>query len=419
MNYSPVPMPPVGDPNRTQNQFITPMPPLPGTIPGMEPGPTTQPPSTDPLTIAPNPAQTGIADTVPQFGNIPLVTPSTSQNQGLAQWMSQYMQHTGFHGPTGMPVFTHGGKHYIPQLLPPDVSNPDVAPITGVHTGQGGYTGGARESNPNISTPPPLGGLGPAQQPGNVGQDYSHSIIGGEWQPWQVGPAPSDPNYNQPSDPTNYGDAQASIWQHIYNPAGLGEPNDPNYSGISDADPTNYETNGAPDENGIDPDTRDNASSSPGPVRPITAHGRGGGNSGLVGETATQRAWGDRNFTMSGGNSYYDAPTGSSHFNPGTGRYEMDHASQGFARNFAPEQQISDPFHFGQGSQDDEGHRMPTSAWQLHQLQRRAGIVNQSTPESRAWAAQHASTLQPWVTSGSVTSPNALAAAWRRIAGGG
>lgn len=116
--------------------------------------------------------------------------------------------------------------------------------------------------------------------------------------------------------------------------------------------------------------------------------GRGGGDSNSgnpqgqgQGETPDERARGDRNFTMAGGNSYYDAPVSQSHWNPGTGRYEMDRAAQGFQRNFAPEQQISDPFKFGWHGTTDTGRSLNTLA-QLTQAQR--ARVQRIQPRGRA-----------------------------------
>lgn len=122
--------------------------------------------------------------------------------------------------------------------------------------------------------------------------------------------------------------------------------------------------------------------------------GRGGGNSNSGGgadpggETAQERAWGDRNFTMAGGNSYYDAPVGESHFNPGTGRYELNRNSTGFLRNFGGEQQITDPNKFGRNPTREAGRNINTNAG--HQV---------ADPALRAmlaqWNRDHTSIFQP------------------------
>lgn len=117
--------------------------------------------------------------------------------------------------------------------------------------------------------------------------------------------------------------------------------------------------------------------------------GRGGGDSNSSGgsyggsETADQRAHGDANFTMAGGNSYYDAPVGESHFNYGTGRYEMDRNSQGFRRNFGTDQQATDPFKFGQNPNSDNG-RSTNQLTALHALRNR---LHPSTAAERARTA--------------------------------
>lgn len=291
MNYSPVPMPPVADPNRQQNQFITPMPPQ------VQPTLTSAiPPRMPPL--AP-PINQDVAPIAPRFSAIPLNPSAPSQNQGLAQWMSNYMQHTGFHGPTGMPVFTHGGKHYIPQVAvnhggfeePALPTNPGPHNELGLDPGGAGYPSGTLP--PSGSEPPP---------DGTGSNDYG------------PGPTPTPPPNGAWTDPNG------NVWNpgtHQYiAPSGQITIN----PGDNSNDPTQPWESQTPDPIGIGGE----------PYTPPTGHIGG--------------YFSDDPNAPGGINLNVD-------YNPSTGRQY----GQGFLRNFGSDAQMRDPVKFGQNTGGDAG----------------------------------------------------------------
>lgn len=380
MNYSPVPMPPVADPNRQQNQFITPMPPTVqptlsnNSTPGYLGPPVAQPINQD------------VAPIAPKFSAIPLNPPAPSQNQGLAQWMSNYMQHTGFHGPTGMPVFTHGGKHYIPQVAQGDplTTNPDIGGTPMPPTAQQPFAYQTFQNSLNASgrgTPMihtshqdavslPTGG-GP-------GGDIEPGVLPG------TGPGPSPtPNPTIPpiaEPPNTFGGR---------------------YDGgeTETGGPRTYGTNGDPiDENGTDwgnwqdlwqrpgnwadnpnynPDTDSEPSSPNIAPRTISGPRTGGPTASGPGNISTTPGF-------LGSNQYY---------NWGTGHMYGLHNQGGFLRNFGGEQQIRDPNKFGYNGTGDAGRLINVNASHRDTDPAMRNYL-------RAWSAAHSSIFQPGMQRG-------------------
>lgn len=389
MNYSPVPMPPVADPNRQQNQFITPMPPL-GHPNFSSPNPPGYlgPPVAQPI----NP---DVAPIVPKFSAIPLNPPAPSQNQGLAQWMSNYMQHTGFHGPTGMPVFTHEGKHYIPQVAQGDplTTNPDIGgtPMPPTHqpaqpfayqtfqnalnaSGRGTFgtpgtmsVGGFEE--PALPTNPgPHNELG--LDPGGTG--YPSGTLppsGSEPPPDGTGSNDYGPNPT-PTPPPNgaWTDPNGNVWNpgaHQYIAPSGQITIDP---GDHSNDPRQPWEDQPPDDSGIGTD----------PSMPRVGGPRTG--------SSTSSGPGNISTTPGflGNNQYY---------NWGTGHVYGLHNQGGFLRNFGGEQQIRDPNKFGYNGTGDAGRLINVNASHRDTDPAMRNYL-------RAWSAAHSSIFQPGMQRG-------------------
>lgn len=352
-------MPSTADPNRLNpgNQFITPMPPQ------VQPTLSTANPRVGYL--GPPVAQD---ITKPQFSAIPLNPTDTSPNHGLAQWMSNYMSHVGFHGPTGMPVYTHGGKHYIPQAMQSGGTSNNPAPQASSGNGMNGLPESGSEPPPDgtggndYGTPTPTPPITVA--PPNTGA-----------QPWEnqspffEGGYNSIPNPNGTGFVPNLGGAQTSFngnpsmyetswsfqpglgWIPAAQAAGVNGPS-MGYVG--------YEDDGNPDT-GRNGGTfgRIWQHTPPGAIGHVLGNIiRGFGPNNNTPETPAQRARGDNNWGMAGGSIPGASFANNSHYNWGTGRYEADRETgPGFSSspNQGAEQQTRDPVKFGMHTNDDSG----------------------------------------------------------------